>query len=181
MKLVILDRDGVINHDSPGYIKSPAEWLPITGSLEAIASLNQGGYHVVVATNQSGLGQGLFDMATLNAIHHKMHQALAQVGGRIDGIFYCPHTRDAQCQCRKPQPGLLQAIAKRCNTPLTDVPFIGDSERDILAGAAVGAQLHLVLTGNGLATQAAGLPPHTRVHADLAAGARELLRSSPQS
>ena len=113
MKLVILDRDGVINHDSASYIKSPEEWKPIAGSLEAIALLNQAGYRVLVATNQSGIGRGLFDMATLNAIHDKMHRALSLVGGRVDGIFYCPHAQDAGCACRKPRPGLLDEIAKR--------------------------------------------------------------------
>ena len=102
-KLIVLDRDGVINHDSDQFIKSPDEWRPIPGSLEAIARLNHAGYRVVVATNQSGIGRGLFDMATLNAIHEKMHRALAQVGGRIDAVFFCPHTGDSQLRCRKPQ------------------------------------------------------------------------------
>src|SRR5574340_1361977 len=101
MKLIILDRDGVINYDSLSYIKSPEEWKPIPGSLEAIALLNQAGYHVVVATNQSGVGRGLFDMATLNAIHDKMHRARGQAGGRVDAIFFCPHAQDAGCNCRK--------------------------------------------------------------------------------
>ena len=109
-KLIVLDRDGVINHDSEQFIKSPDEWRPIAGSLEAIARLNHAGYRVVVATNQSGVGRGLFDMGTLNAIHDKMHRALAQVGGRIDAVFYCPHTADTGCDCRKPKPGLLQGI-----------------------------------------------------------------------
>src|SRR5690349_2204364 len=110
MKLVILDRDGVINHDSDAYIKKPEEWMPIEGSLEAIARLNQSGFHVVVATNQSGVGRGLFDMATLNAIHDKMHRALGQVGGRVDAIFYCPHTPEANCRCRKPKLGMYENI-----------------------------------------------------------------------
>ena len=131
MKLVILDRDGVINQDSAEYIKSPEEWKPLPGSLEAIARLNQGGYHVVVATNQSGVGRGLLDMATLNAIHEKMHKALAQAGGRIDAVFYCPHAEDANCNCRKPKPGLLEDIARRFNADLTDVPCIGDALRDL--------------------------------------------------
>src|SRR5512145_768253 len=99
VKLVVLDRDGVINHDSEQFIKSPDEWRPIPGSLEAIARLNHAGYRVVVATNQSGVGRGLLDMGTLNAIQEKMHRALAQVGGRIDAIFFCPHTADSACQC----------------------------------------------------------------------------------
>ena len=177
MKLVILDRDGVINHDSASYIKSPEEWKPIAGSLEAIALLNQAGYRVLVATNQSGIGRGLFDMATLNAIHDKMHRALSLVGGRVDGIFYCPHAQDAGCACRKPRPGLLDEIAKRFGVSLDGVPFIGDSLRDLQAGAAVGAQPVLVLTGNGKKIRKDGdLPEGTVVHADLAEAVRSLLQ-----
>ena len=177
MKLVILDRDGVINHDSASYIKSPEEWKPIPGSLEAIARLNQDGYHVVVATNQSGIGRGLFEVATLNAIHDKMHKALGLVGGRVDGIFYCPHANDAGCACRKPRPGLLDEIAKRFGVSLDGVPFIGDSLRDLQAGAAVGAQPVLVLTGKGKKTRKDGdLPEGTVVHADLAEAVRSLLQ-----
>jgi D-glycero-D-manno-heptose 1,7-bisphosphate phosphatase len=177
MKLVILDRDGVINHDSASYIKSPEEWKPIPGSLEAIALLNQAGYRVLVATNQSGVGRGLFDMATLNAIHDKMHRALSLVGGRVDGIFYCPHANDAGCACRKPRPGLLDEIAKRFGVSLDGVPFIGDSLRDLQAGAAVGAQPVLVLTGKGKKTRKDGdLPEGTVVHADLAEAVRSLLQ-----
>ena len=177
MKLVILDRDGVINHDSASYIKSPEEWKPIAGSLEAIALLNQAGYRVLVATNQSGIGRGLFDMATLNAIHDKMHRALSLVGGRVDGIFYCPHANDAGCACRKPRPGLLDEIAKRFGVSLDGVPFIGDSLRDLQAGAAVSAQPVLVLTGKGKKIRKDGdLPEGTVVHADLAEAVRSLLQ-----
>jgi len=122
MKLVILDRDGVINRDSATFIKNPNEWIPIPGSLEAIALLNQHGYRVAVATNQSGIARGYFDMATLNAIHDKMHKALAQVGGRIDAVFYCPHAADAHCACRKPNTGMLEEISRRFNIELTKVP-----------------------------------------------------------
>jgi D-glycero-D-manno-heptose 1,7-bisphosphate phosphatase len=177
MKLVILDRDGVINYDSASYIKSPEEWKPIPGSLEAIAQLNQGGYHVVVASNQSGIGRGLFDMATLNAIHDKMHRALAQLGGRIDAVFYCPHANEARCACRKPRAGLLEEIAHRFNTSLRGVPSVGDAQRDLEAAAAVNAQPILVLTGKGEKTREAGaLPAGTLVFADLAEAARSLLR-----
>jgi D-glycero-D-manno-heptose 1,7-bisphosphate phosphatase len=177
MKLVILDRDGVINHDSASYIKSPEEWKPIAGSLEAIALLNQAGYRVLIATNQSGVGRGLFDMATLNAIHDKMHRALSLVGGRVDGIFYCPHANDAGCACRKPRPGLLDEISKRFGVSLDGVPFIGDSLRDLQAGAAVGALPVLVLTGKGKKTCKDGdLPEGTVVHADLAEAVRSLLQ-----
>lgn len=170
MKLIVLDRDGVINHDSAAYIKSPGEWRPIAGSLDAIARLNQAGFHVVIATNQSGIGRGLFDMAALNAIHAKMHQALAQAGARVDAIFFCPHTMDDRCRCRKPRTGLLEDIAHRLNTTLTGVPMVGDSIRDLEAAAAVRASPTLVLTGNGKKTRRAGnLPPDTQVFADLAA------------
>lgn len=170
MKLIVLDRDGVINYDSVGYIKSPAEWRPIPGSLNAIARLNQAGFHVAVATNQSGIGRGLFDMAALNAIHGKMHQALAQAGGRVDAIFFCPHTADDNCSCRKPRTGMYEDIARRLNTSLAGVPMVGDSIRDMKAAAAVSASPMLVLTGNGKKTRRAGkLPPDTLVFADLAA------------
>ena len=139
MKLVILDRDGVINHDSPSYIKSPDEWKAIPRSVDAIARLTQADYRVVVATNQAGVGRGLFEMATLNAIHDKMHRAVGQAGGRIDAVFYCPHAMEANCGCRKPKPGLLEDIGRRFNTSLKDVPCIGDSLRDLQAAAAVSA------------------------------------------
>jgi len=170
MKLIVLDRDGVINHDSPSYIKSPEEWRPIPGSPNAIARLHQAGFHVAVATNQSGIGRGLFDMAALNAIHTKMHQVLAQAGARIDAIFFCPHAADDNCQCRKPKTGMYEDMARRLNTSLAGIPMVGDSIRDIQAAAAVHASPLLVLTGNGKKTQRAGnLPPDTRVFADLAA------------
>jgi D-glycero-D-manno-heptose 1,7-bisphosphate phosphatase len=174
MKLVILDRDGTINHDSDQHIKSPAEWQPITGSLEAIARLTQAGWHVVVATNQSGIGRGLFDMATLNAIHDTMHRAVHQAGGRIDAIFFCPHAGDANCDCRKPRPGMLLEIAKRMNVELDGVPMVGDSLRDLQAAAAAGARPVLVLTGKGRKTRdAGGLPAGTVVVPDLAAFAAQ--------
>jgi D-glycero-D-manno-heptose 1,7-bisphosphate phosphatase len=177
MKLVILDRDGVINHDSPSYIKSPDEWKPIARSLDAIAQLTQADYRVVVATNQSGVGRGLFDMATLNAIHDRMHRAVGQAGGRIDAVFYCPHAMEANCGCRKPKPGLLEDIGRRFNTNLQDVPCIGDQLRDLQAAAAVSAQPILVLTGKGAKTQReGGLPPNTRVYADLADAVKPLVR-----
>ena len=173
MKLVILDRDGVINHDSDSYIKSPDEWKPLRGSLEAIAKLTQSGYHVVVATNQSGIVRGLFEMAALNAIHDRMHRAVAQAGGRIDAVFYCPHGEEANCDCRKPKPGLLQEIGRRFNTLPKDVPVIGDALRDLHAAAAVAAQPILVLTGKGEKTRREGnLPPGTRIYADLAAAVK---------
>ncbi len=169
MKLIILDRDGVINFDSDQFIKNPDEWKPIPGSLEAIARLNQAGYRVVVATNQSGIGRGLFDMPTLNAIHDKMHKLLAQVGGRIDAIFFCPHTNEANCACRKPKSGMIEEIAVRYGITLQDVPAVGDSLRDLEAAARLGALPYLVLTGKGAKTQAKGnLPEGTLIYPDLA-------------
>ena len=175
MKLVILDRDGTINQDSDQYIKSPAEWKPIPGSLEAIARLTQGGWRIAVATNQSGLSRGLFDMSTLNAIHAEMHRAVGQAGGRIDAIFFCPHAADSNCECRKPKPGLLREIGTRFDLDLKGVPMVGDALRDLVAAAAVGAQPYLVLTGKGKKTrEAGGLPKGTEVFHDLAAVAARL-------
>lgn len=155
MKLVILDRDGVINEDSAEFIKSPDEWNPIPGSLEAISRLNHAGYKVAVATNQSGLARGLFDVLTLNAIHHKMHQLLSKKGGHVDAIFYCPHGPDDGCSCRKPEPGLLKEIEKRYGSNLTDVPVMGDSMRDLDAAIAVDAIPILIRTGKGINTEKA--------------------------
>lgn len=175
MKLVILDRDGVINFDSAQFIKSPEEWKPIPGSLEAIAAFNQAGYRVVVATNQSGIGRGLFDMATLNAINAKMHKAVIQAGGRIEAIFYCPDTAESESLYRKPAPGMFREIGERFAVPLEGVPAVGDSLRDLQAAAAVGARPILVLTGKGRKTlEAGGLPPGTEVYPDLAAVAEAL-------
>lgn len=179
MKLVILDRDGVINFDSDRFIKSPEEWKPIPGSLEAIARLNQAGYRVVVATNQSGIGRGLFDMATLNAIHDKLYRALAHVGGRIDALFYCPHAADLNCQCRKPRPGMFEEIGRRFNISLQGVPSFGDAQRDLQAAAAVGAQPMLILTGKGQRTLENGdLPEGTLVFPNLAAAAKHVIQAA---
>ena len=177
MNLVILDRDGVINYDSDQFIKSPEEWKPIPGSLEAIARLNQAGYRVVVATNQSGIGRGLLDMAMLNAIHDKMHKACALAGARIDAVFFCPHASESDCACRKPRSGMLEEIAERYGlSDLDDVPVVGDSLRDLQPAAALGAQPYLVLTGKGMKTLAAGgLPEGTVVLPNLAAVVAELV------
>ena len=176
MKLIVLDRDGVINFDSDQYIKSPAEWRPIPGSIEAIARLNQHGYRVAVATNQSGIGRGLFDMATLNAINDKMMELVFRQGGRIDAIFFCPHTAAEACGCRKPRTGMLEEIAGRFHTDLKGVPSVGDSLKDLQAAEAVGAQPILVLTGKGAKTQAqGGLPRKTLVFESLADAARHLV------
>lgn len=184
IKLVILDRDGTINHDSADYIKSPDEWLPLPGALEAVARLNHAGWHVVLASNQSGLGRGLFEVSDLNAIHAKLQQQLQALGGRVDAIFYCPHTPEEACHCRKPRPGLFEQIAERYGIDLRGVPVVGDSVRDLLAGAALGCAPHLVLTGNGQALRGrelpAGFPPGTQVHEDLSAFVDDLLtREAP--
>jgi D-glycero-D-manno-heptose 1,7-bisphosphate phosphatase len=149
MKLVILDRDGVINEDSDEYIKSPAEWRPLRGSLEAIARLHQAGWHVVVATNQSGIARKLFDLDTLARIHETMHRQVRNSGGQIDAVFFCPHGPDDHCSCRKPAPGMLNDIARRLHIELNGVPAIGDSLRDIQAARAAGASPILVKTGKG--------------------------------
>jgi len=176
MKLAILDRDGVINYDSDLYIKSPAEWRPIPGAIEAIARLNQGGFRVAVATNQSGIGRGLFDMATLNAINDKMMEMVFRQGGRIDALFFCPHTAAEECNCRKPRTGMLEEIAARFHTELKGVPCIGDSLKDAQAADSVGAQPILVLTGKGRRTQEeGGLPRKTLVFEDLAEASRHIV------
>ena len=175
-KLIVLDRDGVINYDSDQFIKSPDEWRPIPGSLEAISRLNHAGFRVVVATNQSGLGRGLFDMATLIAINDKMHKALAHLGGRIDALFYCPHTADSACECRKPKPGMFTEIGNRFGVDMTGVPCVGDSVRDLQAAAAVEAQPILVLSGKGEKTLRDGVyPAKTIIFPDLAFVATPLL------
>jgi len=176
MKLVILDRDGVINFDSDQFIKSPQEWLPIPGSLDAIARLYQAGFHVVVASNQSGVGRGLFDMSMLNAIHAKMHKLVIQAGGRIDAVFFCPHAADSRCNCRKPKPGLFQEIATRMHRDLRGVPAVGDSLRDLQAAQTVGARPILVKTGKGVRTLEGGqMPDGIPVYADLAEAVQAIL------
>jgi D-glycero-D-manno-heptose 1,7-bisphosphate phosphatase len=170
MKLVILDRDGVINYGSDVFIKTPDEWKPIPGSLEAIAHLTQAGYRVVVATNQSGIGRGLLDMGALNAINDKMCKAVIQAGGRIDAMFFCPHANTDNCNCRKPATGMFDEIADRFGVELNGVPAIGDSMRDLQAAAAVGATPVLVLTGKGKKTKAeGGLPENTMIFSNLSA------------
>ncbi len=151
-KYILLDRDGVINQDSDHYIKTTDEWLPIAGSLEAIALLNRHGYQVFVITNQSGVGRGFFDMATLTAMHDKMQRLTLEKGGKISGIYFCPHTPDDNCNCRKPKPGLLQQFARENQVDLHTVYFIGDSLGDLKAAQAVGANGILVKTGKGKKT-----------------------------
>lgn len=176
VKLIILDRDGVINIDSASFIKTADEWQPIPGSLEAIARLNQAGYKVVVCTNQSGIARGLLNMSALNAIHQKMHMAAQEVGAEIDAIFFCPHSAADNCDCRKPKSGMFQEIAKRYEVSLKGIPNIGDSLRDLQAGFNCGCISYLLLTGKGMKTQLDdGLPPDTLIYPDLAAAVDGLL------
>ena len=173
MKLCVLDRDGTINIDSAEFVKSPYEWRPLPGALEAIAKLNHAGWHVVLASNQSGLGRGLFEVSDLNAIHSKMHSMLAGVGARVDAVFYCPHTPTDNCSCRKPLPGLFEQIIERTGVDAHTIPSPGDSLRDMQAAVAAGCEPHLVLTGNALKYRGQTLPDtfpsNTITHHDFAA------------
>ena len=170
MKLIILDQTGVINQSSGTFIKTPDEWIAIPGSLEAIARLTHAGYRVVIATNQSGIGRGLLDMATYNAINDKMYKAVNHAGGRIDAIFFCPHTNADKCSCRKPATGLFGEIMQRYGVNLKNIPAVGDSLKDLQAAAAIGAIPMLVLTGNGEKTRATQeIPAHTQIFDNLAA------------
>ena len=182
LKLVILDRDGTINEDRDDYVKSPDEWVPLAGALEAISRLNHAGWHTVIATNQSGLARGMFDTGTLNAVHVKMNQALARFGGRIDAVFFCPHGPNEGCACRKPLPGLFHLIGERFGIDLAEVPLVGDSLRDLQAGFAAGCPTHLVRTGKCGELDEAAIEsicrqvPGTIAHADLAAFAEHLIQ-----
>lgn len=179
MKLLILDRDGTLNSARSDFITSPEEWEPLPGALEAVARLNQAGWRVVIVSNQPGIGRGLLDMVVLNAIHAKMHRALAAVGARVEAVFFCPHVATDACTCRKPAPGLYQQIAERYSVSLKDVPAAGDSVWDVQAAVAAGCQPHLLLTGNSWGCRGgllpADLPWGTQVHTDLQAFADALL------
>ena len=169
MKLIILDQTGVINQSSDTFIKSPDEWIPIPGSLEAIARLTHSGYRIIIATNQSGIGRGLLDMATYNTINDKMYKAVNQAGGRIDAIFFCPHSSTDKCSCRKPATGLFDEIMQRYGVNLSNVPAIGDSLKDLQAAVAAGAIPILVLTGKGQTTRTEKeMPAHTQIFENLA-------------
>ena len=179
MNLVILDRDGVINEDAPDYVKTPEEWKPIPGSLEAVAKLHQAGFYVAIASNQSAVGRGLITLETLSRIQRKMDQALDELGAGIDALFFCPHVPGTGCNCRKPKPGLLEDVGRRLNVSLDDVPFIGDTQKDVDAATAVGARPMLVLTGKGRATaQSPDFPRDVPVYEDLAAAVDALLESA---
>ena len=187
MKLLILDRDGTLNRSRDDHVASADEWEALPGALEAVARLNQGGWRVVIATNQSGLGRGLFDVASLNAIHAKMHRQLAAAGARVEAVFFCPHAPEDACHCRKPEPGLFEQIGDRFGIPLEAVPVAGNALRHVQAGATAGCPPHLLLTGkseylrghaNGdgvLSEPVPGLPEGTRLHEDLSAFADWLL------
>ncbi len=185
MKLLILDRDGTLNRSRDDYVASPDEWEALPGALEAVARLNHDGWRVVLATNQSGIGRGLFDMASLNAIHAKMHRALAAVGGRVEAVFFCPHAPEDDCRCRKPEPGLFVQIGERFGVSLEDVAVAGNSLRHVQAGAAAGCPTHLLMTGKSSHLRVGGalpeaaliadLPEGTRVHEDLSSFADWLL------
>ena len=175
MKLLILDRDGVINFDSDAYIKSVEEWIPLPGSIEAIAQLSKAGWTVAVATNQSGIARGYYDVATLEAMHERLRSLVAGQGGELGLVVYCPHGPDEGCACRKPKPGMLQTIAAHYGTDLAECWFVGDSLGDLQAAQAVDAQPVLVKTGKGLQTLAKDLPVNTLIFDDLAAIAADLI------
>jgi len=193
MKLVILDRDGVINHERADFVKSASECEPIAGSIEAIARLHQADFTVVIATNQSGLARAKFDLDDLEAIHEKLTQLVLAAGGEISAIFYCPHAPGDDCKCRKPKPGLIDAIEAEFNISAADAPFIGDTLRDLEAGFSKGCKLWLVKTGNGLKTldllksptpsaNAPGLTlDQVQVFDDLAAATDYLLTSASEN
>lgn len=179
LKLVVIDRDGTLNECRDGFIKGPEEWHPLPSALEAVAQLNRAGWHVVIATNQPGLGRGVMDMAAFNAINTLMHQQLAAAGARVDAVFFCPHSTDDGCDCRKPEPGLLRQIGERYGVDLSQVHVAGDALRDALAATTAGCKPHLVCTGEGAQWLERPLderfPPQTRVHPDLLAFAHALL------
>lgn len=182
VKLVILGRDGVLNTYRDDHVKAPEEWLPLPGALEAVARLNHAGWHTVVATNQAGIGRGMIDMASVNAVHAHMNRQLMALGGRIDAVFFCPHTPEEGCDCRKPLPGMVLDIGRRYGADLADVPMVGDTLRDLQAAAAGGSPPHLVLTGRAAALDDAALAqtlaqvPSARVHQDLPAFVDWLLK-----
>ena len=176
---LLVDRDGVINADSPGYIRGPAEWIPIPGSIEALARISQAGWLVGVCTNQSGLARGLITADDLEAIHDELKARVSALGGRIDGIFVCPHAPDADCACRKPRPGLLAQAADTLGLNLGATTLVGDSPRDLAAARTAGARPILVRTGHGIATEESESDDGLLVYADLAAAVAGLLAEVP--
>jgi D-glycero-D-manno-heptose 1,7-bisphosphate phosphatase len=180
-KLVILGRDGVLNEYREGHVTAPEEWQPVPGALEAVSRINHAGWHVVVATNQAGIGRGMIDMSAVNAVHAHMNRLLMVQGGRIDAVFFCPHTPEENCDCRKPKPGMLLDIGRRYGVDLAQVPVVGDTLRDLVAAASAGCEPHLVLSGRAVGLEGEALQqvlaqvPFARVHADLGAFAEFLL------
>ena len=177
LKLLILDRDGVINYDSDAYIKSVEEWIPLPGSIEAIAQLSKAGWTVAIATNQTGIARGYYDIATLEAMHARLRALVADQGGEVGLVVYCPHGPDEGCDCRKPKPGMLKIISEHYKVPLAGIWFVGDSLGDLEAAKAVDSQPVLVKTGKGEKTQAKNLPVGTLIFDDLAAVAAELINN----
>jgi D-glycero-D-manno-heptose 1,7-bisphosphate phosphatase len=181
-RLVILGRDGVLNEYRERHVTTPDEWVPIPGALEAVSRLQHAGWHVVVATNQAGVGRGMIDMAAVNAVHARMNQRLLAEGGRLDAVFFCPHTPEDHCDCRKPKPGMMLSIGRRYGVELAQVPMVGDTARDLLAARAAGCEPHLLQTGRAALLDAAALAqlvqsvPGTTVHADLPAFVEHLLQ-----
>ena len=181
-KLVILGRDGILNEYREGHVTAPEEWLPVPGALEAVARINHAGWHTVVATNQSGIGRGMIDMSAVNAVHAHMHQLMQVQGARIDAVFFCPHTPEDDCDCRKPKPGLMLDIGRRYGVDLAHVPMVADTARDLIAAQAAGCEPHLVLSGRAAgfgAEQVQALMnqvPTARAHASLSAFADFLLQ-----
>ncbi|HEX4509423.1 MAG TPA: D-glycero-beta-D-manno-heptose 1,7-bisphosphate 7-phosphatase [Burkholderiaceae bacterium] len=184
-KLIITGRDGILNVFRTDHVKSPEEWEPVPGALESVARLNHAGWHVVVATNQSGIGRGLIDMTSVNAIHQQMMKLLMACGGRIDAVFFCPHAPNEQCECRKPAPGLMVEVGERYGVDLANVPMLGDTLRDLLAAQNAGCQPHLIRTGRAAHLDEATLDewrrqvPTMAVHADLPAFVDALLAAAP--
>ncbi|MEN9419979.1 MAG: D,D-heptose 1,7-bisphosphate phosphatase GmhB [Pseudomonadota bacterium] len=182
MKLLVLGRDGILNEYRDDHVKAPEEWRPVRGALEALARLNQAGWHAVVATNQAGIGRGMIDMASVNAVHAHMIRCAQRVGGRIDAVFFCPHTSEDGCDCRKPLPGMLRDIGRRYGVELSQVPVVGDTLRDLLAARTAGCEPHLVMSGRAAHLEEAQLQailrevPGAQVHRDLASFAEQLLR-----
>ena len=185
LKLIVIDRDGVLSQNPAAYVSGPEDWQPLPGALEAVARLNEAGWRVVIATNQSGIARGLFDVASFNAFNMRMHKALADVSARVDAVFFCPHAPDEVCGCRKPAPGLFIEIARRYGVPPDQVLAAGDSVRDVRAAAHAGCQPHLILSGKSLPYREAGLPDGlpsgTRVHRDLQSFADWVLAHEPRN
>lgn len=181
MKLIILGRDGILNVYRDDHVKSPAEWVPVPGALEAVSRLNHAGWHAVVATNQAGIGRGMIDMASVNLVHAHMNKLMQAQGARLDAVFFCPHTPEDQCECRKPLPGMMLEIGERYGIDLTQVPMAADTLRDLQAAHAAGCEPHLVRTGRAAHLDDMALElwcrqvPGVRVHADLAALAEHLI------